>query len=476
MAGPNTAAFFDLDRTLIADSSGLLLAEALVEVGLLSERDKTLAELTRRAYRSVGETWIGMRFTRRSIGRLAGWSVEDLRTAARKSADKMEAAVYQEARELIGRHRRDGHLVVVATSTGRDIVEPLAERLDVDHLIASEYEREDGLLTGNLVGKWLWGPDKAESIRRFAEVNRIDLSGSYAYSDSFYDRHFLEMVGHPRAVNPDVLLRGYAIRKGWPVLEFRDMPGGPKVGLEPYDLARPFAHPVLSPLPIEVENLEGIPTEGPVIVAANHRSYLDPLVLATVASRRGRKLRYLGKKEVMDAPVLGDLAKAFGQIRVDRGTGDARPLEEAIDALERGEAIGIFPQGTIPRGVLFYSPELTGKTGVARLAAASGAPVVPVALWDTEKIWPRCNRVPKATELLLRRPVYARVGEPVHLEAPSGRAGSRAPYHELTQRVMDRIAELLPDRVRYHGEPTPDEIALATPPNQELTPVERGEA
>jgi putative phosphoserine phosphatase / 1-acylglycerol-3-phosphate O-acyltransferase len=457
------AAFFDLDRTLLADSSGLLIMEAMKERGLVSDREIALADVGRRFFKVVGETWIGMQLTKRSLNRIAGWSRQDLREASERSIEKLDAAVYLEARELIERHKSQGHLVCIATSTGRDIVEPLADRLGVDRLIATEYEEDEkGVFTGNMIGKWLWGPDKAEAVRAFADSEGIDLEESFAYSDSYFDRHLLEIVGHPRAVNPDAMLRAYAVRKGWPVLGFKNREGPPQIALEPYDLLRPFAHPLLAPVNIVTEGVQLIPRQGPVIIAANHRSYLDPVVLTALGMRRGRKLRYLGKKEVFDVPVAGQAMKLLGQIRVDRGSGDATPLQEAIDALHRGEAIGIFPQGTIPRGEAFYE-KLRAKTGVARLAIAADVPVVPVALWGTEKVWPRNSRVPKPTELLARRPVYAKVGEPIHLKLPAGDEGSAAAFHELADHVMAKIAELLPPEVREPEPPTDEQIRLASP-------------
>jgi putative phosphoserine phosphatase/1-acylglycerol-3-phosphate O-acyltransferase len=455
------AAFFDLDRTLLGDSSGFLIMEALAEKGLISERQQSLAEVGRSVFRVLGETRVGMEITRRSISRLAGWTRHDLREAAERSLEKLDAAVYAEARTLIDRHHAAGDLVVIATSTGRDIVEPLAERLGVDRLIATEYEESDGKLTGGFIGKWLWGPDKAEAVREFAEREDIDLEDSYAYSDSYYDRHLLEMVGYPRPVNPDPLLRAYSVRKGWPVLEFRNRAGLPKMAVEPYDLIRPFAHPLLSPIEIIAEGVPLIPRDGPVIVAANHRSYLDPVILAAVASRRGRKLRYLGKKELFDAPLVGQAMRILGQIRVDRGTGGTLPLQQGVDALNRGEAVGIFPQGTIPRGEAFFDPALTARSGVARLAVASDAPVVPVAIWDSERIWPRSSRLPKVMEVVTRRPVHARVGEPIQLK---GDVEDTANLRELAQHVMDRIVALLPDEVRNPPKPSQGQIEAATPP------------
>lgn len=463
--GTRAAAIFDLDRTLLGDSSGLLVTEALVDVGLLSERDRRIADVTRRAYRAVGETWIGMQATRRSVSRIAGWSVEDLREAARRSVDRLDGAVYAEARALIERHRAAGRIVCIATSTGRHFVEPLCEHLGVDRLIATEYEDHEGRLTGRFLGEWLWGPAKAEAVRAFAREDDVDLGASYVYTDSYYDRQLLEMAGYPRPVNPDPLLRGLAVHRGWPILEFRNRPEGPRPGIEPYDLFRPFTHPLLAPMAIKAEGLEGIPAEGPCIIAANHRSYLDPVVLSAVALRRGRKLRYLGKREVFDVPVFGQFARMLGQIRVDRGSGQARPLQEAVDALDRGEAIGIFPQATIPRGREFFAHRLEGKTGVARLAAATGVPVIPIALWDTEKIWPRKEKIPKPFELARRRPVHARVGPPMYLAAPPGGEEDPAAMHELTQQVLEGIQQLLPAEVAYPPPPTPEQIREMWPSN-----------
>jgi putative phosphoserine phosphatase/1-acylglycerol-3-phosphate O-acyltransferase len=444
------AAFFDLDRTLLGDSSGFILMDALVEKGLVSARQQSLAELGRRFFKVVGETRIGMEVTRRSILRLAGWTRHDLREAAERSLEKLDAAVYSEARALIERHRSHGDLVVIATSTGRDIVEPLADRLGADRLIATEYEEADGKLTGGFIGKWLWGPDKAEAVKEFAGREGIELQDSFAYSDSYYDRHMLEMVGYPRPVNPDPLLRAYAVRKGWPVLEFANR-AAPKLALEPYDLLRPFAHPLLSPVSVIAEGVPLIPREGRVIIAANHRSYLDPVILGFVASRRGRKLRFLGKKELFDAPVVGQAVRMLGQIRVDRDAPGTAALQQAVEALNDGEAIGIFPQGTIPRGDAFFDPVLRGKTGVARLAVTTDAPVVPVAMWDNEKIWPRSSRLPHLMELITRRPVHAKVGEPLHLK---GDPDDPASLRDLAQQVMDAISSLLPDEVRNARPPS----------------------
>ena len=91
-------------------------------------------------------------------------------------------------------------------------------------------------------------------------------------------------------------------------------------------------------------------------------------------------------------PVVGQLAKAMGGIRVERASGSDEPLRFAAEALEAGQMVALMPQGTIPRGPSFFDPELKGRWGAARLAAMTKAPVVPVGLWGTEKVWPRSSR------------------------------------------------------------------------------------
>lgn len=471
------AAFFDLDRTVVPDAVGMYLVSGLLDAGLIEGRERALAQVARPInavfrgiYQRVGENWLSVQLSRRGIKGLAGRPADRLREAARFITDRIEGNVFAEARWLIEEHARQGHLVVVASSGWRDVVEPLARRLGADHVLATDFEVKDGKFTGEFLGRWLFGRAKRDAVRELARENDVDLAESFAYSDSFYDAALLEDVGRPRAVNPDPILRVVAAVRGWPVYEFRGREGAPKPAVELFDVLKPVLHPALLPVRVEIEGLENVPREGPAIVAANHRSYLDGPILAAIGSWRGRKLRFLGKREIFDAPVVGHLARAGGQIPVDRGTGSIKPLKEALDALERGEAVAILPQGTIPRGEDFFDPVLTGKPGVARLAVESGAPVVPVALWDTEKVWPRKARLPNVRPWLPGAPwrpvVRVRVGEPLFLKAPAGREDDKETLDGLVQQVMDRIASLLPDEVRSARPPLSDEeLARLKPPS-----------
>ncbi len=268
----------------------------------------------------------------------------------------------------------------------------------------------------------------------------------------------LSSVGFPHAVNPDPSLTLVATARRWPVEHWDRPPGVPSVlGLEPYHLLRPFVRSLSFPYArFDIAGLENVPARGAVLLAANHRSYFDVAALALVARGIGRPVRFLGKKEIFDAPVVGTIARAIGGIPVDRGSGSGQPLRAAEAALKAGEVVIVLPQGTIPRGLDFFDPVLHGKTGTARLAASTGAAVVPVGLWGTEKVWPRSSRVPDFT--LVRHPpkVTVRVGKPLSLSLTDARAD--------TETIMQAISALLPAEARVRHEPTPEELARTKPP------------
>ena len=152
----------------------------------------------------------------------------------------------------------------------------------------------------------------------------------------------------------------------------------------------------------------------------------------------------------------------MGGIRVDRGTGSDEPLEAAADALAGGEVVAVMPQGTIPRGPAFFDPELKGRWGAARLAALSKAPVIPIGLWGTEKVWPRSSRLPNVLNVTNPPEVRIRVGPPVELK-----------YRSLdvdTKRIMKAIAKLLPAEARQHVTPTDEQLAATYPPGYKSDP------
>lgn len=464
---PRGAAFFDLDRTLLRGASGEVFSEAMRTAGLVSRSvpgEKFLYAL----FNTVGETLPSMAIARQAVGFAKGKSRASVLAAAETTADRLVAMVQPFALGVFETHRAAGRPVVLATTTPYDLVKPFADRLGLDAVIATRYGvGSDGdTYDGTLAGPFVWSSGKLEAVRGWADEHSVDLAQSWFYSDSVYDTPLMSAVGNPVVVNPDPRMVFMAAARRWPTLHLDVSPGVvkvPVVGLELQRLAMAFTRPELVPYAdIEIIGAEHIPASGPCIVVANHRSYFDPTVMAMVFTRAGRTARFLGKKEVFDAPLIGALAKAMGGIRVDRGTGSDEPLKAAVEALQGGELVALMPQGTIPRGPAFFEPELQGRFGAARLAQLTGAPVIPVGLWGTERVWPRNARVPRLLNIADAPEVTATVGKPVKLKGKSLAAD--------TEKIMKSIVKLLPPEARERRTPTPDELAATYPPGHRGDP------
>lgn len=460
----SSAAFFDLDRTLLRTSSTPAINAALFEAGVVHRRDVPGQGLILGFYDAFGETLPSMALARSAALAQRGWPVGDVAAAAEQAAIRLEASLQPHARTLLERERAEGRRLVLATTTPVHLIAPFADRLGFDDVIATRYatyadragvERYSGRLAGAFV--WSWG--KLRAVRAWAARHLVDLGGCSAFSDSFYDLPLLAAVGHPTAVNPDLRLQAVATLRRWEVRHLDAPPGVPKLfGVEPLDVGRLALQQFSVPLArFDIAGTEHIPRRGPAIVVSNHRSYFDPAAWILAVFEAGRNPRSLGKKEVLDAPVIGDLARAAGSIRVDRDGGGNEAYRLAVEALEGGELVLIAPQGTIPRGEAFFEPELKGKTGAARLAAATGAPVIPIGVWGTEQVWPRSSRLPKLTSVVTRPTVRVRVGPPV-----AGLTGEDVQAD--TDTIMAAIVDLLPPEARQRRTPTPAELAATLPP------------
>jgi putative phosphoserine phosphatase/1-acylglycerol-3-phosphate O-acyltransferase len=466
-AAPRAAALFDLDRTLLAGSSAPAFGRALADVGI-GRRQIPGADAIVASYQALGETPLTAAAAQVAASATSGWSVDLVRKAGKAAADELMTMVQPYAPGVIEEHREAGRVLAMVSTSPEPLVTAFADRLGIDAVIATRWATKGSTYTGELDGPVVWGRGKLEAVREWADDERIDLRSSYAYSDSYFDSPLLAAVGHPVAVNPDARLAGLARLQGWPIRHL-DLPEGvPKIaGRELQEWGRLLAGTGFLPtVRLDVEGVEKIPRTGAVIAVFNHRSYFDAPVIGNVLSRTGRTFRFLGKKEVFDAPLVGIFAKMGGGIRVNRSSGSDEPLEAAIKVLRAGEAISMAPEGTIPRGPAFYDTELKGRWGAARLAAATHAPVIPVGLWGTEKVWPRNARLPRL-RFDERPEIRVRVGDPVPLTY-------RSPDSD-TKRIMSALMDLLPPEARIPKTPTAEELAATYPPGYRGDPKREAE-
>jgi len=217
------AAFFDLDKTVIARSSTLAFGKPFLREGLISRGQVLKGIYAQLVYQLIGADEDKMEKMRVALLEMTkGWEKAKIEAIVRETIDDIiEPVIFEEALDLIAEHRAAGRRVYIVSSSGEEIVRPLAEHLGVPHFIATRAEvGSDGCYTGKLAF-YCYGEHKATAIREHAERYGIDVAQSYAYSDSITDVPMLEVVGHPHVVNPDRELRAIAVEREWPVLAFR---------------------------------------------------------------------------------------------------------------------------------------------------------------------------------------------------------------------------------------------------------------
>ena len=217
------AAFFDLDKTVIAKASMVAFGRPLYRAGMISRWLIVRALWSQLIFEHRGADEERMRKFRESALRVTrGWDQAHIGAIVRDTlTEVIDPIVYDEALDLIRQHQREGRRVYLVSASPEEIVAPLALYLGVDEAIASRAQLdEEGRYTGE-VEFYSYGPYKAEAIRATALSHGIDLDASYAYSDSATDLPMLEAVGHPVAVNPDRDLARVAAERGWEVLQFR---------------------------------------------------------------------------------------------------------------------------------------------------------------------------------------------------------------------------------------------------------------
>lgn len=412
--GPQIAALFDLDRTLVA---GFSAQDVLLERTL--SRDMTFGHLgtTLRAAADFGAGRISfVDFVNRASADLAGRSdAETMEFGRRVFAKRVAQRIYPEARKLVEAHRARGHTIVVVSSATPYQVEPVAQDLGIFHVLCTRLEVVDGVCTGRVLEPACYGPGKLHASEELGSRVGFRVSDAFFYSDGYEDVPLLEAVAHPYTLNPDARLMRHARGAGWPVVRFssRGRPGmremvrtglaygsmatAGSLGLADLLLNRNAQHArnvsatvwgelatAALDLRLDVRGEQHLWSHRPAVFVFNHQSQLDAVVMARLLRR---DFTGIAKQEVKRQPFVGAMFQAAGAIFIDRADRNKAiaAMRPAVEALQNGTSIIIAPEGT-------RSPTRAlgpFKKGAFHMAMQAGVPMVPVVLFDTSDLMPK---------------------------------------------------------------------------------------
>ncbi|AMO71454.1 HAD-IB family hydrolase [Sphingorhabdus sp. M41] len=413
--GAHIAALFDFDGTIIAGYSATAMlwekikrremtAEELVETinvmaqystgnmgfsGLMTGAAKFMKGVTEDSYFEFGEELYEKHIARK---------------------------VYPEARALIEAHRAKGHTIAIVSSATIYQIEPTARDLDIEHVLCSQYEVENGEFTGNIIRPLCFGEGKVIAAEGLAAEYDLDLDNSYFYSDSYDDIELLERVGKPRPLNPNAKLREAAREHGWPLEKYDSRGQGKPVDyLRTIYATGSLIGSAIASLPIwaltgsqreamnfstglfgdiataltgcelEVTGEENLWTSRPCIFVFNHQSKADVMILAKLIRK---DMGGVAKIEVRDTPVIGKLMELAGTVFIDRANAGSaiKAMAPLIDAVKiDGKSIVIAPEGTRT-----LSPKLGPfKKGAFHMAIQAGVPMVPIVIHNAGDVAPK---------------------------------------------------------------------------------------
>jgi putative phosphoserine phosphatase / 1-acylglycerol-3-phosphate O-acyltransferase len=415
--GPEIGAFFDLDRTLVAGFTVAALARERLrrrEIGAAEVLHMMQLALEYRLGRSEFEPLIESA-ARSAKGRLAE-DVEEMgeRIFRQSIADQ----IYPEMRELVRAHQRRGHTVVLSSSSTSVQAEPVARYLGIDHVLCNRFVVDElGLLTGELERPVVWGGTKATTVQRFAAKHRVDLRRSYFYADGDEDIGLMYLVGNPRPTNPGPQMTRVAARRGWPVLRLRSRDdGGPLAGVRTLAtvgslgplaagalgislltwnkrtgvnfLTRNWPQTVLAlnDVKLNVTGAGNLTARRPAVFLFNHRNNFDIFMVAALVRDNWTGV---AKVELERNPLVGPLGKWMDAAFIDRADSAAAvaALKPVEDAARKGLSIVVAPEGT-RMDARTADPLTVGpfKKGAFRMAMATGLPVVPIVIRNSDSV------------------------------------------------------------------------------------------
>jgi putative phosphoserine phosphatase / 1-acylglycerol-3-phosphate O-acyltransferase len=410
--GPKIGAFFDLDGTLVAGFTAVILTQER-----LRRRDMGVGELVSMVTAGLNHQFGRIEFEEligKASAALRGRILSDLdEIGERLFVQRIESRVYPEMRELVRAHLTRGHTVVLSSSALTIQVAPVAKFLGIVNTLTNKFEtNDDGILTGGVVKPILWGPGKAAAVQKFAGENEIDLKDSYFYADGDEDVALMYLVGNPRPTNPEGKMAAVAKRRGWPILRFTSRSGGGITAqlrtLAGVGSVVPVAAGALgiglltgsrrrgvnfftatwsqllltaSGVELNIVGEENLTAERPAVFIFNHRNQADPVIVGALIRDNWVAV---GKKELESDPIMGTLGKVLDSVFIDRDnpTAAVESLHQVEERARQGLSIMIAPEGTR----LDTTSVGPFKKGPFRMAMAVGIPVVPIVIRNAEII------------------------------------------------------------------------------------------
>jgi putative phosphoserine phosphatase/1-acylglycerol-3-phosphate O-acyltransferase len=413
--GPQIGAFFDFDGTIMAGFSATEFFKEQIKRGEMSVNDFVETVSTIGSF-SLGK--IGFSGLMTASGKLMKGVTEASYIEFGEEVYEQQIAklIYPESRALVKAHLQKGHTVAIVSSATPYQVDPPARDLDIEHVLCSHMEVEDGEFTGEIVRPLCFGEGKVIAAEKLAEEHGIDMEQSFFYSDSYDDIELLERVGRPHALNPNSKLTEVAEERGWPIWNFTSR-GRASVA----DFVRSFAAdmsliPVFAAgLPIwalsgskrEAQNfsmslfadvasaLVGLRMnvtgerylwqQRPAVFIFNHQSKADMIITSKLLRK---DIAGVGKKEIGKYPLMGKIMEFGGTVLIDReNTSSAiEAMQPLVDVIKKeGKSVLIAPEGT--RTV---SPKIGPfKKGAFHIAMQAGVPIVPIVIHNAIDVAPK---------------------------------------------------------------------------------------
>ncbi len=410
--GPKIGAFFDLDGTLVAGFTGVILTRERFR-----NRDMGVGELIGMIQAGLNHQLGRIEFEElitKASSALRGRPLSDVEEIGeRLFVQKIASRIYPEMREVVRAHQARGHTVVLSSSALTIQVGPVARFLGISNTLTNVFETDDnGVLTGDVLEPILWGPGKAAAVQKFAAQHDIDLQDSYFYADGDEDVALMYLVGNPRPTNPEGKMAAVARQRGWPILKFSSRGGvgllGPlrtlagigsmvpvgagalslgllsgsrRRGVNFFTSIYPQLLLTLSGVQLNVIGKENLTASRPAVFIFNHRNQVDPVIACALVRDNWVSV---GKRELENDPILGPLGKLMEAVFIDRDDAAAavEMLHEVEERARRGLSVVIAPEGT-----RVDTTEVGPfKKGPFRIAMAAGIPIVPIVIRNAEVV------------------------------------------------------------------------------------------